>query len=196
MTKLTDFVNLDAPIVGIPDRVIPLATTVDRGRGCWNCIHWDVDKGKKHWENRRQGLLATALQHEQLAGAARVEHKKLLADAHEKRAKGLGMMVDSVDQAVIAGKFGLCAKGWAPPDCKDPVPLIEHSNLCPNWSGRDGASLATAGKPLDLLPDELRELHHPKPDPALIAKAKAEAEEAKRLEAQRIHLPVLGNEVK
>lgn len=179
-TKLNDFVDLNAPIVGVPDRFVPLATTIDRGRGCWNCINWDVEKAKKHWENRRQGLLTVAMEHDHKSKEARLAGKRDLADAHEKKAKGVAMMVDSVDQAVVAGKFGLCAKGWAPPDCVDPVPLIDHTTLCNKWSGRDGASLATAGKPLDKLPDELRDDLMPKPDPALVAKAKAEAEAADR----------------
>lgn len=198
-TKLNDFVDLNAPLVGMPDRFVPLATTIDRGRGCWNCLSWDPEKGKKHWENRRQGTLALAMEHDHKSKEARLAGKRDLADAHEKRAKGIAMMVDSVDQAVIAGKFGLCAKGWAPPDCVDDVPLIDHSTLCDKWSGRDGSSLATAGKPLDKLPDELRDELMPKPDPALLAKAKAEAEMTERDRherevAQRIHLPVYGSD--
>lgn len=171
-TKLNDFVDLNAPIVGMPDRFIPLATTIDRGRGCWNCINWQVEAGKKHWENRRQGLLAIAMDHDAKAKEAKNPDVR---EFHEKKAKGVGVMVDSIDQAVVAGKFGLCAKGWAPPDCKDPVPLIDHATLCNKWSGRDGSSLATSGKPLDKLPDELRDELQPKPDPVLVAKAQAEA---------------------
>jgi hypothetical protein len=193
-TKLNDFVDLNAPIVGMPDRVIPMVTRVEVGRSCANCLHWDPEKGKKHWEFRRQGTLAVALEHEHKAKTALLAGKRDLAEAHEKKAKGVGMMVDSIDQAVMAGKFGLCAKGWAPPDCKDDVPLIDHTTLCHKWSGRDGSSLATAGFPLDKLPDELRDELMPKPDPVRLAKAKAEAEEKARFEAQRIHLPVIGGD--
>ncbi len=152
MTRLND-------VVSAPSTLMPPGQVVERGRGCWNCIHWDPDKGKAHWNVRRQGLLTLAVQHRHLGD--------------EKKAKGLAMMVDKTDAAVARDSFGLCGKGWMPDDCKDPQPLVHYQNLCHNWSGRDGSSLATQGHPIDLLPEELREEFHPKVDPKLVAKAKA-----------------------
>jgi len=34
--------------------------------------------------------------------------------------------------------------------------FVYHQHLCDQWSGRTGSSLATAGRPLDKLPDEVR----------------------------------------
>lgn len=148
---------------------MPAGPTIERGRGCWNCLHWDPDKGKQHWNDRRKGLLMLALQHKQ--------------EGRPEKAKGLAMMVDKTDESVRRGTFGLCSKGHTVPGCNDPVPLIHYQELCHMWDGKDGSSLATSGHKIDLLPEELREEFHPKVDPKLVAKAKADAEAEKVAQA-------------
>lgn len=161
MPKLDDFVPQDQQLI------MPPGPVIDRGRGCWNCIHWDVDAAKARWNQQRELLLTQALQHK--------------IEGREDKAKGLAMMVNVTDEGVGRDGFGLCNKGWnfqsTPPP--DPKPLIHYQNLCHKWDGRTGSSLATEGKPIDLLPHELNEEFQPKPDPILVKKAQEEAAEAK-----------------
>lgn len=159
MPKLDEFVPHDQTLI------LPPGPVIDRGRGCWSCIHWDVDAAKARWNGQRQLLLASALRHK--------------IEGREDKANGLAKMVDVTDMGVSRDGYGLCKKGWnfkgeAPPD---PQPLIHYQNLCHKWDGRTGSSLATEGKPIDLLPHELNEEFQPRPDPILVKKAQDEAAE-------------------
>lgn len=175
--KLSSLVAPNQSLIGAQDgpfapagvgTYMPAGPTIERGRGCWNCLHWDADKGKAHWNQRRQGLLALALQHKQ--------------EGRQDKAKGLALMIDKVDASVGRSTFGLCSKGHTTPDCADPVPLIHYQHLCHMWDGADGSSLATQGHKIDLLPEELREEFLPKVDPKRLAAAKAEAAGARAVQ--------------
>ena len=52
---------------------------------------------------------------------------------------------------VAKDAIGMCLVGGAEGD------FVDCRYLCDKWSGRDGSSLATSGKPLDKLPEELKE---------------------------------------
>lgn len=136
---------------------------IERGRGCWNCLHWDPDAAKAAWNAERQQLLTIAVRHK--------------LEGNEKRANLIGMEVDTMDKLVMSNATGLCGKGYRgdnPENCKGDKPQIHYQNLCHQWDGRDGASDATRGHKIDLLPAELDEEFQPKPDPKLVAAARAE----------------------
>ena len=175
MTKLSEFVDPNQSLL------MPAGPVVERGRGCWNCLYWDVDAAKARWNEKRLGHLSMALQYKQTATSLTGK----MAEAMKSKSVGLAMMVERVDEGMRGSTFGLCKKGsFEQPD--DPQPLIQYQNLCRKWNGRDGSSLATSGHPIDLLPEELNELHQPKPDPKIIAAAKAEAEETAAREAIKL----------
>jgi hypothetical protein len=157
---------------------------IERGRGCWNCLHWDPDGAKAAWNQERQGLLTKAVLHKQ--------------QGDEKRANVIATLVDTMDRLVASNATGLCGKGYRgdnPEKCIGDKPQIHYQNLCHMWDGRDGAKMATEGHKVDLLPAELNEEFQPKPDPKKVEAAKAEyaaqraaaaAEATKKIESAAI----------
>lgn len=167
-----------------PERV------VERGRGCWNCIHFkNDDLVRQHYQAKtaEERALANAaslipsfadddqshqaMAHEaaKLVGTHKISVEEAvntvlaaksrqdprvaaaLADARQRDAR-----FHIFDRAVAAGGIGICAIGRPKSD------FVDCRYLCDGWTGRDGASVATAGKPLDKLPEEVREDIEPK----------------------------------
>lgn len=120
----------------------PQERTVERGRGCWNCTAWDNDdKARSLWSELRQRDLKTALA---------VSMSDVRGEDHP-HVMQIRRMVDAVDRSMATGSIGICLRGKAGTD------LCFAGFLCNHWNGRVGSSLATNGKPLDLLPEELME---------------------------------------
>lgn len=164
---------MENPTETVTYNVTPQDRIVERGRGCWNCTGFDMD-GKmtvQLWSDRRQAQLAAALgialsmPHEE---SMRVQVLMEKWNAHPDRIrpteqdppehyriKSILRMVDQMDHAVASGSFRLCLRPKAP-DRADGE-FFSAQYLCSAWNGRDGSSVATSGKPLDKLPDELRE---------------------------------------
>jgi hypothetical protein len=114
---------------------------VDRGRGCWNCIHFDNDKlSRTRWFDARQRDLATAV-------AAAAKHAE---GENHPDVKTLRQMIFTADKAIARGQMGVCLAGGVETD------FVEAAHLCGKWTGRQGASLATHGHKLDKLPQELQ----------------------------------------
>ena len=171
-------------------RFVAPERTVERGRGCWNCIHFNNDElARQHYRTKTAGERAVAnaasllpsfadddVSHRQMAHEAAElvgKHKipveeavetvlaaksrrdprvaAALADARQQQAR-----FHVFDRAVAVGGIGICIANKAPGD------FVDCRYLCDHWTGRDGASVATAGKPLDKLPEEVREDIEPK----------------------------------
>ncbi|MGH7177101.1 MAG: hypothetical protein ACREJC_06970, partial [Tepidisphaeraceae bacterium] len=41
--------------------LVPKERVISKGQGCWNCKHWDREKAKPLWTEKRQNDLKTAL---------------------------------------------------------------------------------------------------------------------------------------
>lgn len=157
--------------------ITPGDRTFERGRGCWNCTSFNnEDLSRQHWEACKQRDLAVIALRGGLPG--RVSDGDLSGPALHKRIGELmqqgmteGQAVEIVqaaarkptdadmpeqmrvfEKAVLAGAAGLCVAGHAKSD------FVHHAFLCDKWTARSGASVATEGKPLDKLPDELRDI--------------------------------------
>lgn len=143
---------------------------IERGRGCWNCIHWDNGDGAKRNYYLRPDIrrsriprvgnnvdvagasfsknLGALMRHQKLSESAAIE---TLLDNQMHAAK------DSlIDQAVDDNQIGLCRGGGL--DAKgDKVDFTVAGMLCRKWSGVAGSSLATSGHALDKEPAEVRD---------------------------------------
>jgi hypothetical protein len=116
--------------------------TFERARGCWSCIHWNNDQlAKGKWTLNRQQDLARALQIS--LNDPRGEEAPLCMN--------IKAMVDTMDHGVALGVWGICLPGHSGTD------FVHNAYLCDRWTGRQGASIATAGAKLDKLPEELKE---------------------------------------
>jgi len=127
---------------------------IDRGRGCWNCKHWDREAAKPLWTEKRQNDLNTALN---LALNLPNGEPKTIKDCDTPEALrcfNIKSMVNSLDHLVASGHVGVCKGGGKTEDGNPVGDFTVHSLLCGTWSGVVGASLAIEGK-ADLLPEEL-----------------------------------------
>lgn len=126
--------------------IVPKERVIGRGRGCWNCIHWHPNEpAKKLWAEKRQNDLNTAV------GLA-LESAK---GENDVRVKNIRAMVDSLDHLVASGHVGLCRGNGKTEDGQPVGDFTTHALLCGQWSGVQGASMATSGAKLDLLPRDL-----------------------------------------
>lgn len=128
-----------------PERVF------ERGRGCWNCKSFENDQlARTRWQECRERDLAHILTSGPLPR---------LGDMELPNPTGRDARIDQVrlmDALVANGGVGLCLKGARPKDLGGPEgDFVHHKFLCDRWDGRTGHSVATAGKPLDKLNDEL-----------------------------------------
>jgi hypothetical protein len=57
-----------------------------------------------------------------------------------------------MEKAVMMGQAGMCMVGKVQTD------FVHFKYLCDAWTGKEGASAATEGHPLDPLPAELKEI--------------------------------------
>ena len=158
---------------------------VERGRGCWNCTHFNNGElARQHYRERvgqeRTALIANAMpalnrvgRDDGSAQAVATEAAKLMAAGMDSAAAieaAIGKVYNDADRVSVAiaearrqdarfqifnnmmarGAIGICMVGGAKGD------FVDCRYLCDKWSGREGSSLATSGKPLDKLPEELR----------------------------------------
>lgn len=114
----------------------------ERSRGCWNCKSFETDTlARGFWNVRRLDEL----------GNARALAMTLEGGEDHPRIKDLRRMIDLVDQGVASCTFGICLANKAKGD------LVHNAFLCDSWNGMQGVSSATAGQPVDLLPEELKD---------------------------------------
>jgi hypothetical protein len=142
---------------------------VERGRGCWNCIHWDNGDGAKMSYKLRTdrrgpsrigdvGNLSGAEFSNQLGQLMRQGYSQQQGIEILIRQKNIAAPRASVfDKMIDEGAIGLC-RGGGVDKLDQKVDFVEYGHLCHKWTGRDGHSVATAGKTLDKLPDELAEI--------------------------------------
>lgn len=154
------------------ERIIQLADrTIERSRGCWSCIGFDNGDGcKTDYRNRPDVALRkmrvsawdmNSVDFHREVG--RLKAQGLTQDQavhHVMQQKQQEIIVSNqlslFDRQVENGEIGRCRIGGV--DTRDnPVDFIHMKYLCHKWSGRDGSSVATSGRPLDKLPDELRD---------------------------------------
>jgi hypothetical protein len=127
--------------------ILPAERTVERGRGCWNCKHYENgEMSQNRWAERRQQDTAHLIEQGVLP-LIRLGDQENVVETDEANAR-----FEMMDKLIRAGTAGLCMKSKVPTD------FVHCQYLCDGWNGRDGSSLATAGKPLDKLPGELREM--------------------------------------
>lgn len=149
---------------------MPADRVVERGRGCWNCVSFDMngDATKKAWSADKQVLqteffnIAFAQEvpadylslGNQWADNPNAIHVELTDEPHVVRGKMIIKSIDRMDRAIASAAFRLCmCNGASDRGGK----YISARYLCDKWNGRVGSSLATSGHALDVLPDELRE---------------------------------------
>lgn len=143
--------------------LVPKDRVVSRGRGCWNCIHWDRDKGKARWTRLRQNDLSRAL-----TLALELPHEPKTAD----EATGMGQkaitffniktMVDKLDHLTALGYVGACTGGGMTAHNQPVGDLVVHSYECHKWTGVSGAPTSAQGQD-GLLPEELLARANEKP---------------------------------
>lgn len=126
--------------------ILPPERTIERGRGCWNCSHFENGElSQKRWQERRQADTATLIEQ----GA--IPLTRLGDQENSIQTNAVDARFEMMDRLVRAGTAGLCMRGKVATD------FVHCQFLCEGWDGRDGSSIATSGKPLDMLPDELRD---------------------------------------
>lgn len=126
--------------------LLPPERTVERGRGCWNCKHYENQElSRKRWEERKQQDIAALIE----KGALPLIR---MGDQENATQQEVDARFEMMDRLVRAGTAGLCMKSKVATD------FVHCQYLCDGWNGVDGSSVATAGKPLDKLPDELRDI--------------------------------------
>lgn len=133
----------DGKVLIAPER------TFERTRGCWSCLGYENGElSRKHWDTCK----ARDLQVLDQTGEAGIRLPRLSNEEYEQLSQSGDARFQMMDRMITAGTAGLCMRGKAKTD------FIHHQFLCDGWNARDGASVATAGRPLDKLPDELREI--------------------------------------
>jgi hypothetical protein len=132
--------------------LVPKERVISSGQGCWNCKHWDQDKAKPLWTEKRQHDLTTALR---IAQESR-------SGEQDQRVFNIRAMVNSLDHLVATKHVGVCVGGGRTANGNPVGDFVVHSFLCDRWSGVSGASLATGGK-TDPLPEERAEQINGKP---------------------------------
>lgn len=117
--------------------------TIERGQGCWNCIHGDP--AGKFWAERRLATLKRAVEI--------VNENPLLGENHPK-VINIRRMIPEIDKAVMVGAVVHCTKGRTATG-QQVGDLTPHNYLCDVWTGRQGASVARLGGGPEKLPEEL-----------------------------------------
>lgn len=128
--------------------------TFERGRGCWNCLSYENGTlCRQHWGTHKLRLLYTLSQAAPLVRLGEMEKPKPgTADARREQ-------IEQMDKAITTGVVGMCMKGARPQALGGPEgDFVEHRFLCDRWDAKQGASIATSGKLLDKLSDELADI--------------------------------------
>jgi len=125
--------------------IIPRDRVVERGRGCWSCKSFENGElSRQHWRVCRAA--------EEQRIVARGGDPVLIRLSDMEKPPGspeVNARFQWMDNLVGNGRAGMCLKG------KAPGTFVHHKYLCDGWTGRDGASVATAGHAVDKLPEEL-----------------------------------------
>jgi len=131
------------PIRTMDRMIVPKDRIFERSRGCWNCKHFENGQlSQQHWAARRPQDEMEILQKQ---GAT-----NLLGVV--PRNDRMFQTLNDMEQAVKLGQAGMCMKGMTKTD------FVHFKYLCEGWTGKEGASVATEGRPVDLLPAELKEI--------------------------------------
>lgn len=134
--------------------LVPEERLVSRGQGCWNCKHWDREKAKLYWPQKRQNDLKVALDLALNLPGGEPKTAEECKSPEALRCFNIKAMVNSLDHLVASGHVGVCLGGGRTASGQPVGDFVVHSFLCDRWSGVSGASLATGGK-TDALPEEL-----------------------------------------
>jgi len=127
--------------------IIAPERTVERGRGCWNCKSFaNGELAQKRWTERRKSDIATLIAQGIVPLTREGDHE------NTQITKQKDARFEMMDKLIHAGTAGLCMHGKVDTD------FVHCQYLCTGWNGRDGHSLATSGRPLDKLPDELMDI--------------------------------------
>ena len=127
--------------------IIPQDRVFERGRGCWNCKSFEnSEMSRTHWRECR------AAEEQAIVASGGDPVLVRLGDMENPAAQETNARFQWMDNLINSGRAGMCLKG------KAPGTFVHHKYLCDGWTGRDGASVATDGRPLDKLPEELVEL--------------------------------------
>jgi hypothetical protein len=163
-----------------PGRVLlPKDRIVERGRGCYNCKAFDNGAmAKEKYASHRAAKVAELrmLQAQGIqSGTAPIGDADLSSlEIQQKldQLKGTGLNEAQAievlaaaaagvsgrdgdprfrlfDGLISSGAAGVCLVGGMGTD------FVHGQCLCDKWNGRQGSSMATSGKPLDKLPDEI-----------------------------------------
>lgn len=139
---------------GMPQKFTAPERTFERGRGCWNCrAYANGEMSRQHWMTHRARLTARLAATAPLVALGEME--KAVPSQEDARLK----QIHGMDKAINTGVVGLCMKGSRAQSLGGPEgDFVEHRFLCDRWDARDGASVATSGRPLDKLNDELADI--------------------------------------
>jgi hypothetical protein len=163
-----------------PERVI------ERGRGCWNCIHFEnEDLSRQHYEDRIQQEKTAIAMHgfptvvpigDDRGSAHDVAHKAAefmqqghsMADATNMALAVVGSKDPALQHAVAEARqtdarfaiFNRLSQRGEIGICMkggSGTDFVHHAYLCDKWSGREGHRIAAEGHAPDKLPEELVE---------------------------------------
>ena len=130
--------------------------TFERGRGCWNCTAYENGAlSRQHWATHQIRLVAS------LQGSAPLHRLADMEDPNwkpgvDRERDARRKQIEQMDKAVTNGVVGMCMKGSRPEKDGGPAgDFVEHRFLCDRWNGKQGSSVATSGRPLDKLNEEL-----------------------------------------
>lgn len=165
---------------GLPER------TIERSRGCWNCTGYDCsEKIKQLYKERtsaeRQEINAIVAPELPKLTRDHPRVRQIAKRATEFMAKGFNVR-DATNRALAEldggnsliaqqmtavareqrrftmfdrlaenGLIGVCLRGRSETD------FVSAAYLCEGWAGKEGASVATEGAPMDKLPEELQD---------------------------------------
>lgn len=101
------------------------------------------------WENQEKAQIYWSHKRQTDLGLAMIKAQGSPQGESDPAVVGMRRMVDQVDHAIARGVFGICVNG------KSKTDFVHNAYLCDNWTGREGASLATSGTLADKLPEEL-----------------------------------------
>jgi hypothetical protein len=123
--------------------IVPADRIFERSRGCWNCKHFENGElARNHWAARRpQDELEIMSRSGSLDLAGTIPRDDKMFQS-----------VNDMEVAVRMGQAGMCMKGMVQTD------FVHFKFLCEGWTGKEGASVATEGRPVDPLPAELKEI--------------------------------------
>ena len=128
------------------DHVMPFSDRViERGRGCYNCSGFENDSlSRQHWRTCR-------VQEEMALAAKRGYQTPLILKPTDAAPDVAATELGKWEKMILAGSIGMCMRGGVQDT------FVHHLYFCDKWVGKQGASVATAGKPVDLLPAEAAE---------------------------------------